>query len=454
MRSVIINVVGLTSDLIGESTPNLAEFAKLNGVSSIGQILPSVTCSVQSTYLTGKMPTDHGIVGNGWYFRDECEVKFWRQSNKLVQSPKVWDLAKDRDAGFTCANMFWWYNMYSSVDYCVTPRPMYPANGLKLPDIHSHPAELRDDLQNALGQFPLFEFWGPRTTINSSKWIGDGAKRVELDLQPNLSLVYLPHLDYILQQEGPNSSKLPGHLKEIDDVCGDLIDFYQSRGVLVSILSEYGIVEVNQPIHLNRIFREKGWLSIRDELGLELLDAGASKAFCVADHQLAHIYVNDLSILEEVKRTLVEIDGIGQVYSGDELADIGLAHPRSGEIVVVAKSKAWFTYYYWLDDRKAPDFARCVDIHRKPGYDPVELFIDPQIKFPMAKAGFRLAQKKLGFRYLMDLIPLNAKLVKGSHGAIIEDSKKGPLLISEFQERSEHIDPQAIQAFILETTSK
>ncbi len=449
MRTAVINVVGLTPDLIGGHTPNLKSFAERNGVSSIGQILPSVTCSVQSTYLTGKMPSEHGIVGNGWYFRDECEVKFWRQSNKLVQSPKIWDIAKDLDPSFVCANMFWWYNMYSTVDLSVTPRPMYPADGRKLPDVYSQPPELRDNLQTQLGQFPLFEFWGPRTTINSSAWIAKSSMEVEKKYSPSMSLVYLPHLDYILQQEGPDSINLATHLAEIDQVCGELIDFYKKRGVLVTILSEYGIVNVDNPIHLNRVFREKGWIGIREELGRELLDPGASKAFAVADHQLAHVYVEDASILEEVKNELERVDGIAQILHGESKVQAGLDHERSGELVAVAMENSWFSYYYWMDDDKAPDFARCVDIHRKPGYDPVELFVDPQLKSPMLKAGFRLAQKKLGFRYLMDLIPLDASLVKGSHGSITSLKENGPVFISECYDGIDEISPTAVMDILL-----
>ena len=105
-KTVVINVVGLTKRLIGEHTPFIKSFLKRGQASYIEPVLPAVTCSVQSTYVTGKWPTDHGIVGNGWYFKDECEVKFWRQSNKLVQQPKIWDDIKKKHPNFTCANHF------------------------------------------------------------------------------------------------------------------------------------------------------------------------------------------------------------------------------------------------------------------------------------------------------------------------------------------------------------
>lgn len=159
-KTVILNVVGLTPKLICEHTPFLSRWSSTGKIATVTPVLPAVTCTAQATYLTGKSPDEHGIVANGWYFRDECEIKFWRQSNKLIQAPKVWEIAKEIDSDFTCANLFWWYNMYSSVDYSVTPRPMYPADGRKLPDIYSQPENLRSRLQIDLGQFPLFNFWG------------------------------------------------------------------------------------------------------------------------------------------------------------------------------------------------------------------------------------------------------------------------------------------------------
>ena len=215
-RTVVINAVGLTPDHLSANTPRLSAFAEKGAMASVTPPLPAVTCTAQATYLTGTWPDEHGIVANGWYFDDECEIKFWRQSNKLVQRPKIWEIARELDPGFTCANLFWWYNMYSSVDYAVTPRPMYPADGRKLPDIYTQPGTLRTTLQTHLGQFPLFNFWGPRTSIKATRWIADAAKWVEERFRPTLSLVYLPHLDYNLQRIGPDDPRIAADLKELD----------------------------------------------------------------------------------------------------------------------------------------------------------------------------------------------------------------------------------------------
>jgi predicted AlkP superfamily pyrophosphatase or phosphodiesterase len=417
--------------------PRLRAWSALKRVVPIEGSLPAVTCAAQANYLTGKLPREHGIVGNGWYFRDECEVKFWRQSNHLVQCPKIWDFARKTDPTFTCANLFWWYNMYSSVDYSVTPRPMYPADGRKIPDIYTTPAELRYDLQRELGKFPLFQFWGPATTIASSAWIAEAAKYVEQKHAPTLNLVYLPHLDYVLQRLGPVGTAIQKDLLEIDEVASNLVSFFEKQGVQVMVLSEYGITPVSRPIHLNRVFRERGLIGIREELGWELLDAGASAAFAVADHQVAHVYVNDKSRMSEVRTILESTSGIELVLDEVGKARFGLDHHRSGDFVAVTSSDSWFTYYYWLDDRRAPDFARTVDIHRKPGYDPVELFIDPNITFPKGKIGWRLLKKMLGFRYYMDVIPLDASLVKGSHGRITTGSNRPLCICSSASDRAE-----------------
>ena len=385
---------------------------------------------MQSTYLTGTLPSAHGVVGNGWYYRDECEVHLWRQSNRLVQGPKIWDVARAADPTFTCANLFWWFNMYSSADFAVTPRPMYPADGRKLPDIWTQPGTLRDDLQRELGTFPLFEFWGPGASIRSTRWIADSARRVDEHHDPTLTLVYLPHLDYSLQRDGPDSPLIAENLREVDAVCGDLIQHFEGRGARVVVLSEYGITPVSKPVHLNRLLRERGLLAVREELGLEVLDAGASAAFAVADHQVAHVYVNDRDRVSEVRALVEATDGVAEVLDDDGKRRYGIDHERAGELIAIAEPGAWFTYYYWLDDRRAPDFARTVDIHRKPGYDPVELFIDPALRLPKLKLGLTLAKKQLGFRYLMDVIPLDASLVRGSHGRPAATPEDGPVFIT------------------------
>ncbi len=468
-RLAVINIVGLTEALIGEHTPRIAAFRQRGALANITPAFPAVTCTAQSNYLTGKTPAQHSIVGNGWFNRELAEVQFWKQSNHLVQSSKLWDALRPQseiaNRKSSIANLFWWFNMYSSVDFAITPRPMYPADGRKFFDVYSWPYSIREEIKMELGEFPFFSFWGPAAGVDSpqgkadaaSRWIAESAKWIEKEYSPTLNLIYLPHLDYNLQRHGPfvvgdevasrKTKSEPPHvgsskinpaihrdLREIDAIVGNLIDFFGQRGVQVVLLSEYGITNVDTPVHLNRIFRQQGWLVVKEELGLEVLDAGASPVFAVADHQVAHIYLNDRSLEKSVRAALEKIPGVGEVLGEVEKSAAGIANPRAGDLIAVAQENAWFTYYYWLDDARAPDFARTVDIHRKPGYDPVELFLDPKIPAVKLKIAWRLLQKKLGFRMLMDVVSLDATLVKGSHGRRPADKKDWPVFITQTPE--------------------
>jgi predicted AlkP superfamily pyrophosphatase or phosphodiesterase len=431
--TLVILAVGLTPALVGVYTPNLQRLAARGGMRGLRSVTPAVTCTAQSTLLTGLMPSEHGIVANGWYFRELSEVALWRQSNKLVAGEMIWDAARKLDASFTCAQMFWWYNMYGSADWSATPRPMYPADGRKIPDHYTHPHALHDELDAKLGQFPLFKFWGPMTDISSTDWIARATLHVMETRNPTLTFTYLPHLDYNLQRLGPDLAhpRLQQDLQELDAVCGTLIDHAASSGREVIVVSEYGITPVTDAVHINRALRQRGLIAVRpEEFGREVLDCGASAAFAVADHQIAHVYVNDHARIGEVRAILEKLDGVQAVLDAAGQRGIGLNHERSGELVAISKADRWFSYYYWLDDALAPDFARTVDIHRKPGYDPVELFIDPQIRFPLLATAWRLGKRKLGMRALLDVISLkDTALVKGSHGRLTDDPQHGPLVI-------------------------
>lgn len=428
-RIAVLNVVGLTPRLLGPDMPRLRQLAQTGGLRRVKPVLPAVTCTAQSTYLTGLTPAGHGAVANGWYDRELAEHHFWKQSNHLVQGPKLWETLRTLRPGFTCAKLFWWYNMHSTADWSITPRPMYPADGRKVFDVTSHPLGIRDAIQRDLGPFPFPAFWGPRAGLASSEWIARSAEWIEERHRPDLSLIYLPHLDYNLQRLGPDDPRLADDCRKIDRVAGRLIDHCTARGVRPIVLSEYGITAVRRSIALNRVFRARGWLTIKEELGLELLDCGASRVFALVDHQVAHIYVNDPALLGPARAAVEAVDGVARVLDAAGKRAAGLDHARAGDLVAWAEEDAWFTYYYWDDDRRAPDFARCVDIHRKYGYDPVELFLDPTLAFPRLKVATTLLRRKLGFRALMDVIPLDPSLVRGSHGTCPADSAEWPVLI-------------------------
>jgi predicted AlkP superfamily pyrophosphatase or phosphodiesterase len=431
----VIDVVGLTPAMLSSGdAPRLAGLASDGGFSApLVPVLPAVTCSVQSSMLTGASPEGHGIVGNGWYLRDQAEVRLWRQSNHLVGAEKVWESGRKRDPGFTCAKLFWWYNMHSSADWSVTPRPVYLADGGKLPDAYSQPPELRETLQAALGTFPLFDFWGPKAGLPSSAWIAECAGRVIDAHRPTLSLVYLPHLDYDLQRHGPADERSRQAVRDIDGVAGDLADHARGQGYEVVVVSEYGITAVRDAVHINRVLREAGFLAVHAPRGLEDLDPGASRAFAVADHQVAHVYVRDPGDVPAVRSILEATPGIEQVLGAAEKPAAGLDHPRSGELFAIAEPDRWFTYYHWLDDALAPDYARTVDIHSKPGYDPMELYLDPSRPLIAGRVIWKLLLKKLGFRTTFDVIGLDASAVRGSHGRLPDRADDGPVYLSTTQ---------------------
>lgn len=427
---VVINIVGLTPSLLGANTPHLNALIDDGFMAPLQPVFPAVTCTAQSSMLTGLMPGQHGIVANGWYFRDLSEIWLWRQSNHLVQGEKVWDAARKTISGFSCAKMFWWYNMYADVEWSATPRPIYPADGRKIPSIYTEPQALKNALQSKFGPFPLFNFWGPTADIRSSRWIADAALEVFNRHQPKLSLVYLPHLDYNLQRLGPQDPRVGEDVKQVDQVAGDLIDQVKSSGANVMVVSEYGTEQATGSVPINRLLREAGYLHVQETLTWELLDAGASGAFAIADHQVAHVYVKDPRQLSAVRTLLEKVPGIARVLDDEGKKEFAIDHPRCGELVAIAEAGHWFSYYYWLDDARAPDFAATVDIHRKPGFDPAELFIDPDLSFPKLKIGARLLQKKLGLRTLLDVIALDGDQVRGTHGRLFDDPQQGPLLIA------------------------
>ncbi|MBI1303331.1 MAG: alkaline phosphatase family protein [Phycisphaera sp.] len=428
----VLNVVALSPNLIGDATPRIRAFARsAGGVRTLTPPLPAVTCTAQSTMLTGLAPSGHGIVGNGWHDRALGEVQFWKQSNRLVGGEKVWETARRIAPSVTAANICWWYAMHASTDAMLTPRPVYKADGRKIPDCLTTPAALRDELQAKLGQFPLFRFWGPLAGIEATDWIALAAMHVLETSRPTLSFVYLPHLDYALQKVGPDHASIRQELREIDRVVGGLIDRCERLGVQPLIVSEYGIVPVRDAIWLNRALRDAGYLAVRIEDGREILDLEHSRAFAVADHQIAHVTVRDPSDAAAIERLLAKVEGVERTLSGEARRAAGLDHPRAGDIICVSAAERWFAYGWWMDDRKAPDYARTVDIHRKPGYDPCELFYDPKLLWPAGRAMSKLALRKLGFRTLLDVVPLDASLVRGSHGRATQAVGFDPVLIGD-----------------------
>ena len=450
MDLVVLIVVGLRLRDLAHA-PGLRALGARGSVAPLQTVFPAVTCSVQASFLTGLAPSGHGAVGNGWYFRDQAQVWLWRQANQLVQGEKVYETAKRQDPGFTAAKLFWWWNMYARVDWSLTPRPEYWANGLKRPGLYSHPGDLQREVQQRLGPFPLFHFWGPTADILSTRWIVDSALDVMTRRSPRLTLVYLPHLDYDHQRFGPDDPRSVLAVRAVDAEAMRLCDAALARGSRVLVLSEYGIEAATHPVFVNKILHEAGLLAVQETGHGDLLDAGASRAFAVADHQCAHVYVRESEDLGRVAKLLGSVPGVARVLERAAQRELRIDHERSGELVLVAEKGAWFAYHYWLEESRRPDFATTVDIHRKPGYDPTELFVDPKLRFPKLRVARRLAQKLLGFRYLMDVIGTDPSIVKGTHGRIFADPLDGPVVLSsERGLRADAISALAIKDTILD----
>ncbi|WP_084040005.1 alkaline phosphatase family protein [Demequina sp. NBRC 110053] len=452
MRPVLLlDVVGLTATALADM-PRLSRLAAQGWSSELSTVLPAVTCSVQSTMLTGLAPADHGIVGNGWYFRDLGEVHLWRQHNRLVAGEKVWESARAAHPQYRAANVCWWYAMGMTTDITVTPRPIYHADGRKSPDAYVRPPALHDELVDQLGDFPLFTYWGPTASIESSRWIVQATQHVLRTASPDLTLAYVPHLDYDLQRFGPTSAQARRAAAELDAALAPLLDECDERGITVLVVSEYGIEGAHRPVHINRALRSAGLLEVYVQDGREQLDPWTSRAFAVADHQVAHVYLGDAhdeALRRRVRALLEELPGVDEVLDREGQARYGIDHERSGELVVVAEPGAWFTYYFWQDDARAPEYARGVDIHRKPGYDPAELFFDPADRWAKAKAGANLARKKAGLRYAMSTVPLDASWVRGTHGRLPSSAADTPLVLCS----SPQI-PQALEHIVASDTAQ
>jgi len=431
---VLLNAVGLTDRLL-PLAPRLQRLAQAGWCVSLREVLPAVTCTAQAALLTGQPTSSHGIVGNGWLFRDTGEVRFWQQANQLIQAEPVYQTARrvaaERGRAFVAAKLFWWFNQGAAVDVSVTPKPHYGADGNKVFGIAGTPEGLTGRLEQQLGPFPFHTFWGPLAGLPCTQWIARCAAAVLHDYRPDLTLVYLPHLDYDPQRFGVEGSNWPKLVGELDTACAPVLDAAAALGARVWVVSEYGHCTVRRAVEPNRALRQAGLLSVRLGPFGEMLDTFISRAFAVCDHQLAHVYVRDPADLPRVREVLSGLPGVARVLVGEERQELALDHPRAGEAIVLAEPDAWFAYPFWLDDALAPDYARTVNIHAKPGYDPCELFFDPQLRWPRLRVASKLLRKKLGFRTLLDVVPLDASLVRGSHGLATAQSADRPLLIGD-----------------------
>jgi predicted AlkP superfamily pyrophosphatase or phosphodiesterase len=374
---------------------------------------------VQANLTTGVTPEQHGVIANGFYHRDKGEVEMWTAWNSCFQAPQVWERLHKHDPQLTSAVWFPLHVKGARADYICTPAPIHNPDGSESLWCYTKPTKLYGELRDALGHFPLMNFWGPLANIKSTDWIVDSAVLAAKKYRPRFSYIYLPHLDYAAQKNGPNSPQAAQAVVDLDQALGRLLDGYNAAdlGKIHWLLaSEYAINEVTSVAYPNRLLRQAGLLAIKEENGREQLVPKESPAWALVDHQLAHVFVHDADDIDWVADLFRDHPLVKHVLVGTERRKFHLDHPRSGDVVLISKPNSWFAYYWWEDDAKAPEYARTVDIHRKPGYDPVELFIEMPAR----------------------TIPLDATLVRGSHGYPADDpSRQGVLISSEPLEREE-----------------
>lgn len=429
MRTLIINVAGLGEDLIAEIPP-LAALAAKGAKLGLEPVLPAVTCTMQATLSTGEPPARHGIIANGLYFHDTAEVRFWEQSAHLVNAPRFWELqsrSAERgarsekkkkpapgDPHMKVAMLFWQQSLYGTADIVLSPKPIHGPGDKLIQDCYSRPGDLYARLaagESSLapgtprGPFNLMHYWGPMAGIGSTRWIADASLAVWCEERPDLLLTYFPHLDYTGHRAGPGSEAHRAAARELEPLFAALLAQAHEDGARAVVLSEYSFVPVRRQVALNRVLRQAGLLCLREVAGAEYLYPGDSQAFAMVDNQVAHIYLPRSQNLDadtrKVKHLLEGVDGVAEVLDAQGKAARGLDHVRSGELVALAAPDAHFVYYWWLDDAKAPPFARTVDIHAKPGFDPAELFVD-------------MATRS---------IPLSAERIAGSHGLVPESGQ-------------------------------
>ncbi len=398
---VFLSIPGLrTKDIDRIATPTLYEWASGGETAELTPPFPCVTSPVQASMMTGLPPGKHGVIANGFLDRDRSEIEFWIARNHVIAGEQVWNAIRKANPSHRSACWHLQNIKDAAADFIITPAPIHEPDGSMKLWCYDKPEGLYQSLIDELGHFPLQHYWGPMSNIESSKWILAAATWLVRQHAPNYHWIYIPHLDYASQKFGPDSERAQTALMDLDEQLAIFVDRTRhlpgASDAVFLIAGEYALTDVVGAIHPNRMLREAGLIALREEDGAEHIDLAGCDAFAMVDHQLAHVYVRDrdTATIGRCKEIFSKAEGIAGAYAGDERSEVGMKHDRAGDLVLISDDDRWFAYYWWLDDAKAPAFARTVDIHAKPGYDPVELFFDPKTKS----------------------IPLDAGLVKGSHG--------------------------------------
>jgi len=427
---LLLSIPGLRAEDLPRM-PALAALAAAGSCVPLAPGFPAVTCPVQATLTTGVLPAAHGIVANGLFDRAAGHLEMWISPDGVHRHPRIWDQLAAAVPGLRTAAWFGLQSKHATADLVCLPAPKHNPDGTETMWCHTRPEPLYAALRESLGDFPLHKFWGPVAGIESSRWIVgsflEAACSGRHGPPPHLAYVYLPHLDYAAQAHGPDSPPALASPAALDAELARLVDGFAAAvgrdRLTVLVAGEYRIRPVSHTLFPNRILREAGLLAVTAEGhgDGELVDLAGSRAWALADHQVGHVYVRDPGderLVAQVADLFRGRAGVGRVLVGADRERAGLvaagggdAADRCGDVVVESAADSWQCYFYWLDDARAPSFARSIDIHRKPGYDPLELHLD-RSRLPAVA------------------IPLDVSLVKGSHGAVDPSDPHETILVA------------------------
>src|SRR5262245_3223405 len=231
MPLILLSIPGLRQRDLA-SMPHLRELTGKGDQAALTPSFPCVTCPVQANMTTGKLPDQHGVIANGFYWRDKQKVEMWTAWNDCILAPQIWDILGQHNDSLKTAIWFPLHSKGASADLICTPAPIHNPDGSESLWCYTRPTEMYGELRDALGHFPLQHFWGPLANIKSTAWIVDSAIIAAREQRPDFFYIYLPHLDYAAQKFGPNSEEAQKSVKELDDQIGKLAagfaDIYQA----------------------------------------------------------------------------------------------------------------------------------------------------------------------------------------------------------------------------------
>ena len=390
-RTIVLDAIGLERRHVEAGlAPNIADLVTEPARADLEMPFPAVTLPAQSTLATGQSPAVHGDVANGEYDRENDTAALWERERE--NRDRLWESASE--AGLTTGAFCFQHLIGTNADVALTPSPIEDEENTILEmNCWTNPDDFYDVLEAEYGHFPLHTYWGPGASEESSEWILNAAREAIERYDPDLLWVYLPHLDYAGLAQGPNTDELREAIGVLDGLVGDFLDSLRGDDrwdeTLVNVVSEYGFHSVDIPVFPNRVLREAGLLSVQDDgEGGEEIDLGRSQAFALVDHQVTHVYADE-DVVEDAREALSGLSGVERVLGEEGKEEYGVAHENAGDLVLVAEPSAWFQYYWWHEDENAPYYATDMDIHAKPGFDPVELFFgdDGLVSLDASKVG-------------------------------------------------------------------